>query len=148
MNTEDISKLTVLADILNDRTVKFKATSEENNSCEVKDFNVTFRGLTTTDYYEMSILLFNSCDFIEYISVYEAQGFLRVLTRGVELDKAFFEYLKDKIKAEEEVYYNKYNSSLKAYIRYSLRFKDYNDTRFTNFLYLGQQAMLKKKRSK
>lgn len=148
MNIDDISKLTVLADILNDRKIKFKVTSKENNSCEVKDFDVTFRGLTTIDYYEMSIILFNSCDFIEYISVYEAQGFLRVLTRGVELDKDFFEYLKDKIKAEEEVYYNKHNSNLKEYIRYSLRFKDYNDSRFTNFLYLGQQAMLKKKRGK
>lgn len=148
MSIEDISKLTVLAEILNDRKIKFKVTSEENNLCEVKDFDVTFRGLTTTDYYEMSILLFNSCDFIEYISVYEAQGFLRVLTRGVELNKDFFEYLKDKIKAEEEIYYNKHKRDLKEYIRYSLRFKDYSDTRFTNFMYLGQQAMLKKKRGK
>ena len=110
-------------------------------SFKVKPINV---GLS---YYAISVLLFNCSEHIEFITVYPSQGYLKVIVKDSleELNQKFFDKLTERF-LEEEYDYNRYDSYLPDYIINSVNNIEYDLTRFTNFLWLSQQALLASKR--
>lgn len=114
----------------------------------LRSFKVRGLSVEGINYYILSLLLFNSSDYIEYISVYLPQNYLTVLVRDSyigDLDQRFFDLLMQRAIDEKSMY--TFDYSLPTYIKESIVYKQYDKTRFTNFLYLSQQAMLYLKRS-
>lgn len=114
----------------------------------LRSFKVRGLSVEGINYYLLSLLLFNSSDYIEYISVYLPQNYLTVLVRDSyigDLDQRFFDLLMQRAIDEKSMY--TFDYSLPTYIKESIVYKQYDKTRFTNFLYLSQQAMLYLKRS-
>lgn len=114
----------------------------------LRSFKVRNLSVEGINYYILSLLLFNSSDYIEYISVYLPQNYLTVLVSNSyigDLDQRFFDLLMQRAIDEKSMY--TFDYSLPTYIKESIVYKQYDRTRFTNFLYLSQQAMLYLKRS-
>lgn len=114
----------------------------------LRSFKVRGLSVEGINYYLLSLLLFNSSDYIEYISVYLPQNYLTVLVSDSyigDLDQRFFDLLMQRAIDEKSMY--TFDYSLPTYIKESIVYKQYDKTRFTNFLYLSQQAMLYLKRS-
>lgn len=114
----------------------------------LRSFKVRGLSVEGINYYLLSLLLFNSSDYIEYISVYLPQNYLTVLVSNSyigDLDQRFFDLLMQRAIDEKSMYTFDYR--LPTYIKESIVYKQYDRTRFTNFLYLSQQAMLYLKRS-
>lgn len=114
----------------------------------LRSFKVRGLSVEGINYYLLSLLLFNSSDYIEYISVYLPQNYLTVLVSNSyigDLDQRFFDLLMQRAIDEKSMY--TFDYSLPTYIKESIVYKQYDRTRFTNFLYLSQQAMLYLKRS-
>lgn len=103
--------------------------------------------LEEQNFNDVAVLLFNCSDYIELVTVYESNGILKVLVRDSyqgDLDKEFFDKITDRF-VEEEVRYVTFET-LQNYIIDSISNIEYDKTRFTNFLWLGNQAMLSLKR--
>lgn len=120
---------------------------------DLGSYQVGLRGFIVQCYnsglnlYDVAVLLFNCSDYIELITVYESNGILKVLVRDSyqgDLDKEFFNNITGRF-IEEEVRYVTFET-LQNYITDSISNIEYDRTRFTNFLWLGNQAMLSLKR--
>ena len=98
-------------------------------------------------FYVISVLLFNCSDHLEFITVYPSQGYLKVIVKDSikELNQEFFDKLTERF-LEEEYDYKRYDCFLSDYIISSVNEIEYDLTRFTNFLWLSQQALLASKR--
>ena len=128
------------------RSLRFKVTDLASYQVGLRGFTVNCHnsGLSIHD---VSVLLFNCSEYIELITVYESRGLLTVLVRDSykgKLDQEFFDSLRERL-IEELSEYNKVDS-LQDYIIDSIAFITYDRIRFTNFLWLSQQAMLALKR--
>lgn len=112
----------------------------------LRSFKVSLRNVGLS-YYVVSVLLFNCSNHIEFITVYPSQGYLKVIVKDSlkELNQEFFDKLTERF-LEEEYDYNRYDSYLPCYIINSVNNIEYDITRFTNFLWLSQQALLASKR--
>ena len=128
------------------QTLIFDVPNEKKKG-RLRSFKVRGLSVEGINYYTLSLLLFNSSDYIEYISVYLPQNYLTVLVSDSyigELDQRFFDLLTQRVIEEKSIY--TFDYSLKTYIKECIVYKQYDKIRFTNFLYLSQQAMLSLKR--
>lgn len=120
---------------------------------DLGSYQVGLRGFVVQCYnsglnlHDVAVLLFNCSEYIELITIYESNGILKVLVRDSyqgDLDKEFFNNITGRF-IEEEVRYVTFET-LQNYITDSISNIEYDRTRFTNFLWLGNQAMLSLKR--
>lgn len=129
-----------------ERSLRFKVTDLGEYQAGLRSFKVYAINVGLS-YYIISVLLFNCSDHIEFITVYPSQGYLKVIVRDSldELNQEFFDKLSERF-LEEEYNYNRYDYYLPDYIIDSVNNIEYDRIRFTNFLWLGNQAMLSLKR--
>lgn len=129
-----------------DRSFNFTYYDLGENQTGLRSFKVHPKNIGLS-YYVISVLLFNCSDHIEFITVYPSQGYLKIIVKDSlkELNQEFFDKLTERF-LEEEYDYNRYDSYLPDYIIDSVNNIEYDLTRFTNFLWLSQQALLASKR--
>lgn len=128
------------------RWFKFTLLDLGEYQAGLRSFKVNLRNVGLS-YYVVSVLLFNCSDYIEFITVYPSQGYLKVIVKDSlkELNQEFFDKLTERF-LEEEYDYKRYDCWLPDYIISSVNEIEYDVTRFTNFLWLSQQALLASKR--
>lgn len=129
-----------------ERSLIFKFIDLGGNQVGLRSFKVNPINVGLS-FYDISVLLFNCSNHIEFITVYPSQGYIKVIVRDSldELNQVFFDKLTERF-LEEESDYKRFDCVLSDYIIDSVNNIEYDLTGFTNFLWLSQQALLAKKR--
>lgn len=124
------------------QTLMFDVPKEKEKGA-LRSFKIRNLSVIDIDYYILSLLVFNSSDYIECISVHLPQNYLTVLVSDSyigDLDQRFFDLLTQRVIEEKSIY--TFDYSLVTYVKESLVYKKYDKRRFINLLYLGRQAIM------